>query len=39
MGLKCIGQVRRVEVCYQLNGFAVAGQLVNDTVEELFTES
>ena len=37
--LLCIGRVSRVETCYQVNGFAVAGQLINGTVEELFTES
>ena len=32
--LHCIGQVSRVETCYQLNGFAVAGRLVNETLAE-----
>ena len=32
--LHCIGQVSRVETCYQLNGFAVAGRLVNETFAE-----
>jgi hypothetical protein len=29
--LRCIGRVSRVETCYQLSGFAVAGQLVDET--------
>jgi hypothetical protein len=29
--LHCIGQVSRVERCYQLSGFAVVGQIVNET--------
>lgn len=32
---RCIGRVSRVETCYQLSGFAVAGQLVS----EMFPES
>jgi hypothetical protein len=32
--LHCIGRVSRFETCYQLNGFAVAGQLVNGTLAE-----
>lgn len=31
--LRCIGLVSRVENCYQLNGFAVAGRFVNEIVE------
>lgn len=36
--LCCVGRVSRVETCYQLNGFAVAGEFVNDTVAEPFTQ-
>jgi hypothetical protein len=32
--LRCIGQVSRVETCYQLNGFAVAGEFVNEMLPE-----
>jgi hypothetical protein len=28
--LHCVGQVSRVETCYQLRGFAVAGQFVDE---------
>ena len=28
--LRCVGRVSRVEACYQLNGFAVAGRFVNE---------
>jgi hypothetical protein len=28
--LHCVGRVSRVEVCYQLKGFAVAGQFVGE---------
>ena len=31
--LRCIGRVSRVETCYQLNGFAVAGHFANEAVE------
>jgi hypothetical protein len=37
--LCCIGRVSRVEACYQLNGFAVAGHFVNETLDEPFTKS
>ena len=30
MTLLCVGHVCRVETCYQLNGFAVAGRLVDE---------
>ena len=30
MTLHCIGRVSRIESCYQLSGFAVAGQIVNE---------
>ena len=29
--LRCIGQVRRVEMCYPLKGFAIAGRFVNES--------
>ena len=29
--LRCIGQVRRVEMCYSLKGFAIAGRFVNES--------
>lgn len=29
--LRCIGQVRRVEMSYPLKGFAIAGQFVNES--------
>lgn len=29
--LRCIGQVRRVEMCYPLRAFAIAGRLVNES--------
>ena len=29
--LHCIGRVSRVETCYQLKGFAVAGQLIDES--------
>ena len=32
--LRCIGQVSRVEACYQLNGFAVAGRFVNEMLAD-----
>jgi len=28
--LQCVGRVSRVEVCYQLKGFAVSGQFVDE---------
>lgn len=28
--LHCVGRVSRVEVCYRLTGFAIAGQFVNE---------
>jgi hypothetical protein len=28
--LHCVGRVSRVEACYQLSGFAVAGQFVGE---------
>ena len=31
--LRCIGRVSRVETCYQLSGFAVAGRFANETLE------
>ena len=31
--LRCIGRVSRIETCYQLNGFAVAGNFANEAVE------
>jgi hypothetical protein len=31
--LRCTGQVSRVETCYQLNGFAVAGRFVNEIAD------
>ena len=37
--LRCIGRVSRVETCYQLNGFAVAGNFADATVEEPFIKS
>jgi len=37
--LRCIVRVSRVETCYQLNGFAVAGHFLNETVEEPFINS
>jgi hypothetical protein len=32
--LRCIGRVSRVETCYQLSGFAVAGQFVDETLPD-----
>jgi hypothetical protein len=32
--LRCTGRVLRVEVCYQLRGFAVAGRIKGDHVED-----
>jgi c-di-GMP-binding flagellar brake protein YcgR len=29
--LRCIGRVRRVEMCYPLTGFAIAGQFVDES--------
>jgi hypothetical protein len=29
--LRCIGRVKRVEMCYPLTGFAIAGQFVNES--------
>ena len=37
--LRCIGLVCRVEACYQLNGFAVAGNFADATVEGPFIKS
>ena len=37
--LRCIGLVCRVETCYQVNGFAVAGNFADATVEEPFIKS
>jgi len=34
--LRCVGQVSRVETCYQLNGFAVAGRFVNEVLADPF---
>jgi hypothetical protein len=31
VSLRCIGRVSRVETCYKLSGFAVTGQLVDQT--------
>jgi hypothetical protein len=36
--LRCVGRVCRVETCYQLNGFAVAGEFVNDALADPFTK-
>jgi hypothetical protein len=33
--LHCVGRVSRVEVCYQLKGFAVAGRFVNELETKL----
>ncbi len=30
---RCIGRVDRIETCYRLNGFAVAGHFVNEAVQ------
>jgi len=35
--LRCIGRVSRFETCYQLNGFAVAGQFVNEMLADQST--
>jgi hypothetical protein len=35
--LRCVGQVSRVETCYQLNGFAVAGRFVNEILADRST--
>ena len=37
--LHCIGQVSRVETCYQLNGFAVAGRFVNEMLADRSTSA
>ena len=37
--LRCIGLVCRVETCYQVNGFAVAGNFADATVEGPFIDS
>lgn len=37
--LRCIGRVSRIETCYQLNGFAVAGNFANEAVEAPFISS
>ena len=29
--LRCIGQIRRVEMCYPLKGLAIAGRFVNES--------
>ena len=34
--LRCVGRVSRVETCYQLNGFAVAGRFVNEVLADPF---
>ena len=31
---RCIGRVDRIETCYRLNGFAVAGHFVNEAVQQ-----
>ena len=30
--LRCVGRVSRVETCYQLNGFAVTGHILNEAL-------
>jgi hypothetical protein len=37
--LRCIGRVSRVEACLGLNGFAVAGHIVNETLDETLDET
>ena len=37
--LRCIGRVSRVETCYQLNGFAVAGHFANETARATLAKS
>jgi hypothetical protein len=33
--LHCVGRVSRIELCYQLKGFAVAGRFVNELEVEV----
>jgi hypothetical protein len=37
--LRCVGQVSRVETCYQVNGFAVAGRFVNEMLADQSTRT
>jgi hypothetical protein len=37
--LRCIGRVSRIETCYQLNGFAVAGRFVNEMLADQSTSA
>ena len=39
MKLRCIGRVSRIETCYQLSGFAVAGHFANETLEGPVTKA
>jgi hypothetical protein len=34
--LHCVGRVSRVENCYQLRGFAIAGRFVNEMLPDQF---
>ena len=37
--LHCVGRVSRVESCYQLKGFAVAGRFVHEMLEDRFASA
>jgi PilZ domain len=36
MRLHCVGRVSRVEMCYQLKGFAVAGRMADEMLSDPF---
>jgi len=36
---RCVGQVSRVEACYPVNGFAVAGRIESDHLEDDIEEA
>ena len=39
VSLRCIGWVSRVETCYQLRGFAVAGRFEHEIFEDRFVSA